>query len=364
MFEPRNSTESTATVRSTIDAGEQWVNGDFLTYQNNVYIHDVNFLNSSTGWIAGGLGNAWCSCNGGAQWSKIETGEASDFYGVDFVGTSQGWLAGGSIVHTEDAGRTWTTQYRSPVSHPLQDVDFVDSLTGWAVGISGILHTNDGGHTWTPQGVTKTAYLYDVEFVSAAEGWAVGGYQGGAVGEILHTSDGGQNWASQSPGSIGLLNAVEFENSSVGWAVGGSGTILKTTDGGLSWVAQVSGTNQNLNDIVMAVAPPFDSADFNQDRRVNDADFSIWIDGFGDTEQAGNSQGDADGDADVDGTDFLLWQQQFTMTCPSVAPSVSVPEPATLALTVWVLAGVASQRDRSLIWRAENRDTQNRVVCD
>jgi hypothetical protein len=41
--------------------------------------------------------------------------------------------------------------------------------------------------------------------------------------------------------------------------------------------------------------------------------------------------GDADGDLDVDGTDFLVWQREFTGGSGAPA-SVAVPEPSCLWL--------------------------------
>nr|MBA3482841.1 hypothetical protein [Pirellulales bacterium] len=152
MFEFQTTTTSLATMRYTLDGGLSWRDADFQTMQNNFMVNDINFFNSSTGWIVGGLGNVWCSCNGGLSWAKQYPGESSDFNGVEFVGTSRGWVVGGTIVHTADAGRTWTTQYRLSNAQST-DVDFVDEYEGWVVGTSGhgILHTTNGGATWSGQ---------------------------------------------------------------------------------------------------------------------------------------------------------------------------------------------------------------------
>ena len=51
------------------------------------------------------------------------------------------------------------------------------------------------------------------------------------------------------------------------------------------------------------------TADFNEDGSVNSSDFPIWRLGFGELVRAIVTDGDADGDEDVDGRDFLAWQQ-------------------------------------------------------
>jgi prepilin-type N-terminal cleavage/methylation domain-containing protein/prepilin-type processing-associated H-X9-DG protein len=63
------------------------------------------------------------------------------------------------------------------------------------------------------------------------------------------------------------------------------------------------------------------SADFNHDGSVNGLDLQIWQGAYGN-----NSVGDADGDSDSDGRDFLLWQRQHSASVLT-ALSVQVPEP-------------------------------------
>jgi hypothetical protein len=52
-------------------------------------------------------------------------------------------------------------------------------------------------------------------------------------------------------------------------------------------------------------------------------------------------QGDADGDRDVDGADFLAWQRQLG-GATAVTAGAAVPEPASLVLIVmsWVAVRV------------------------
>ncbi|MCA9187250.1 MAG: lamin tail domain-containing protein [Pirellulaceae bacterium] len=70
--------------------------------------------------------------------------------------------------------------------------------------------------------------------------------------------------------------------------------------------------------------PPVDP-DFNADGNVNAADLTIWQNGLGTLTNAAHAQGDADGDRDVDGIDFLAWQRAFTgATTTALAESVSL----------------------------------------
>jgi beta-glucanase (GH16 family) len=69
-------------------------------------------------------------------------------------------------------------------------------------------------------------------------------------------------------------------------------------------------------------------ADFNLDGEVNASDLAMWQLGYGMSTGADRENGDADGDGDVDGRDFLAWQKQVTATEP-LSATASVPEPST-----------------------------------
>jgi len=91
-----------------------------------------------------------------------------------------------------------------------------------------------------------------------------------------------------------------------------------------------------LTDIGWTVeAPPpptYNVADFNEDSFVNGADLVTWKGAFG-----VNANGDADGDNDTDGRDFLIWQRNFGATSAG-GTVTTTPEPTTLTL----LAGSAA----------------------
>jgi len=75
-------------------------------------------------------------------------------------------------------------------------------------------------------------------------------------------------------------------------------------------------------------------ADFNENGQVGAQDLSRWQDNFGTLTGTTHSQGDADGDADIDGADFLTWQRQLGSSIPAISAATGVPEPATC----WMLA--------------------------
>src|ERR1700687_136600 len=154
--------------------------------------------------------------------SPVPTGNALNAVVAPVPGSLVAVGDSGTIVRSDDGGKTWTTQC-SGTTDDLQGVSFVNAQTGWAVGshrvfgtdryTQTILHTIDGGDTWTRQETGSSWPLYGVSFVDAMTGWVVGAYR------IFHTTDGGATWTQQSA-IAGYLYAVTFLDAMTGWAVG------------------------------------------------------------------------------------------------------------------------------------------------
>lgn len=71
---------------------------------------------------------------------------------------------------------------------------------------------------------------------------------------------------------------------------------------------------------IKALARLRPTADFDQNESVDAVDLAKWASRFGLSSAAGASStmGDADGDLDIDGQDFLAWQRQAGETPPSL----------------------------------------------
>jgi hypothetical protein len=87
-------------------------------------------------------------------------------------------------------------------------------------------------------------------------------------------------------------------------------------------------------------------ADFNIDGRVDRGDLDLLLANMGKRADARFEQGDADGDGDVDGADFLTWQREIGEATPLSAfagdslaeasfSAAAVPEPTALLLALW-----------------------------
>jgi uncharacterized protein (TIGR03790 family) len=84
------------------------------------------------------------------------------------------------------------------------------------------------------------------------------------------------------------------------------------------------------------------TADFEVDALINGDDLEVWQSGY-----SKNRGGDADGDGDTDGRDFLIWQRQAMAQTPNTASiNVTVPEPG-YALMLLSLLPVVLWREKT-----------------
>lgn len=137
----------------------------------------------------------------------------------------------------------------------LNDIFFLNSDLGWAVGDRGvILHTEDGGRHWHRQRISTAARLKSVCFIDDRRGWVVGGYLHAYTRRtsclIARTQDGGATWEVVPEVTFPTLDYVQFRDAQHGWAVGKScalypAGVFRTDDGGRSWTtlpAKTSGS--------------------------------------------------------------------------------------------------------------------------
>jgi hypothetical protein len=94
---------------------------------------------------------------------------------------------------------------------------------------------------------------------------------------------------------------------------------------------------QNI-DVAVIPASAGQDADFDGDNDVDGADFLIWQRGMGGANVT-NADGNADGDADVDADDLAIWKTKFGMTPQAVNVS-AIPEPGVLTLGGMSLATI------------------------
>jgi hypothetical protein len=99
-------------------------------------------------------------------------------------------------------------------------------------------------------------------------------------------------------------------------------------------------------EVIGSNEPAEDDADFDGDGDVDGADFLVWQRGLGGTNQANNSTGDANGNGTVDGADLAIWKSQFAQP-GTIGAAGAVPEPAAALLAAAAFAGILMRRRRN-----------------
>ncbi|HWP82473.1 MAG TPA: YCF48-related protein [Bacteroidota bacterium] len=176
-----------------------------------------------------------CSYGATAQWwywqnplPQGNTLTALHMFGsTDFLAVGDA----GVILRTTNSGGSWRIRYQPLGLVRIHTVEFVDAQTGFvsgedSQGAGQLLKTENGGETWVPVSVGTISPIYGIDFVSTLTGWAVG-----SGGLILKTTNGGSTWSKQPTGTTASLYAVSFSSSVEGIAVGEGGTVLSTIDG-------------------------------------------------------------------------------------------------------------------------------------
>ena len=250
-------------ISFNISAQQGWFE---QTSGTNNDINSVCFVNSDTGWAAGGNyfgpGEILKTVDGGENWEPQLNGSINPLKSVCFVDKNTGWVVGGNnsddggtILKTTNGGEDWIFQIDNDTSFTLNSVCFIDDSTGWASGHGTdlgwwdfygiILKTTDGGENWTIQLNLPQYWFYSIYFADENNGWITWG--GWYTGGILKTTNGGDDWFDCC--SVIGLRSIFFINKNDGWAAGYSsgyynsyGIIIRTTDGGKNWTSQLNGS--------------------------------------------------------------------------------------------------------------------------
>lgn len=123
------------------------------------------FVNANVGFMSGWYNDGFVkTTDGGSTWSILQYDAAWD---IHFVNENEGWycngyFGGARIYHSLDGGITWANQLDT--TGGLLAMDFMDELTGIAVGSNGAIYrTQNGGTTGisTTSASSGTMVVYD-----------------------------------------------------------------------------------------------------------------------------------------------------------------------------------------------------------
>ncbi|MBK9099546.1 MAG: T9SS type A sorting domain-containing protein [bacterium] len=149
-------------ILKTTNGGETWSEQPVQDSTEWNAWHSISFSDSQNGIAVGtrcetmsGWGDIFRTTDGGVNWILAFE---NDFYSFFFTSAASSdsnyfWVSGfdfsrGSVIlFSSDNGLNWTSQIDSGLyNNSLNDICFVNSTTGWAVGDNGlILHTTNSG---------------------------------------------------------------------------------------------------------------------------------------------------------------------------------------------------------------------------
>ena len=145
----------------------------------------------------------------------------------------------------------WYQQFMPDIgSRTIQDITFVDSLTGYVSArqtgdTSYILKTMNGGNNW--QIIYRNFFaMTQIQFLNSGTGYACGAC-------LFKTINGGLNWNQVTAPSISPEEFVSINEDTI-WIISSepfSGGVFRTTNGGAAWEHQFSGGTQNPDHIYM-----------------------------------------------------------------------------------------------------------------
>lgn len=163
---------------------------------------------------------------------------------LEFADENTGWAITTSapqydtayILHTIDGGNTWNIQFIGDdlLFYSLDVIDSDIAYVGAAIvseGYPAFLSTTNGGTDWVMSNIQVGIFFNDIFFVNKDTGYSCGFILGSSV---ALTTNGGVNWILRQDGITVLPRTLFFLNSDTGFC-GGSTKIFKTTNAGINW---------------------------------------------------------------------------------------------------------------------------------
>lgn len=173
-----------STIVYTTNSGLSWL--ESFTDSASIYypVLSIKFFDHLSGYACGGFfdiaGVVWKTSDGGRNWLREITGP-EPFRDMYIFNSDMTFLTGGdfkfgvSISKTFNGGNNWQTEFLG-IFGVGTAIDFRTPYEGWiSLGFAGkFLYSIDSGNNWTEIYTPDTTKINDIQFVDSLNGWAVG----------------------------------------------------------------------------------------------------------------------------------------------------------------------------------------------
>lgn len=185
----------------------------------------------------------------GSSWAQASVPVAVTLTAIHFPTETQGWVVGhgGIILHSSDAGMTWTKQFDGNLANQQVIDQAEERIVKLESALESAPEEQQGDIEFQLEeaqfGLEDAQFdaetgpskpLLDVWFANELKGFAVGAY-----GFFFETEDGGKNWFNVSNR---IDNQDRFHLNAISEVVGGSlfivgeaGNIFRSNDTGSTW---------------------------------------------------------------------------------------------------------------------------------
>jgi photosystem II stability/assembly factor-like uncharacterized protein len=193
FFDSLNGFAGGSNICYTSDGGTLWTEADIDSNMVSDFpIHKFKFFSQQFGYACGGridvAGVIWKTTNSGLNWVArgVSVDEIFDIFILDSLnaitlsGDPEGFFPIANIT-TTDAGETWSFRELSFFGLSFA-VDFRTFNEGWSASGYKFLLTTDRGGSWSEFETPDSSIIYDLQFLDARSGFASG--ENGAVLKI------------------------------------------------------------------------------------------------------------------------------------------------------------------------------------
>lgn len=240
------SVGANGTYQHTTNSGNNWyfhhfageADANLKTTQN----YDLWFFNQNTGIVVGDQGYIGRTVNGGVSFDTvsgglIETNKRN--WAVWFADANTGYIASGSqnafttkLLKSTDAGLTWAIVYSTNTHYAVSigGSDANNVTASYANGVT--ITTTNGGSSWTESaGPVLFQIPNNIEFLNSNTGFAAG-----SSGQFSRTTNGGANWQSiATPQVDWAYFQVKIVSETEIYLVGDPSFLYKSIDQGSTW---------------------------------------------------------------------------------------------------------------------------------